>query len=52
MKKIISMLLCVVMLLGASALCLTSCKKDEEGIPVTWHLNEMKHPHIFIVYGY
>lgn len=28
------------------------CKKDEEGIPVTWHLNEMKHPHIFIVYGY
>ena len=29
MKKIISLVLCVVMLLGASALCLTSCKKDE-----------------------
>ena len=29
MKKIISLVLCVVMLLGASVLCFTSCKKDE-----------------------
>lgn len=34
MKKIISMLLCVVMLLGASVLCLTSCKKDEGKIVI------------------
>ena len=34
MKKIISLVLCVVMLLGASALCLTSCKKDEGTIKI------------------
>ena len=31
MKKIISMLLCVVMLACAATLCFTSCKKDEGG---------------------